>query len=452
MGSKTDGAPRLAGPNIDKARAGDAPEPTSRWKPVAILGLAVIGLTFGVFGTWSAYARLDSAVVAPGTMATSSNIKTVAHLEGGIVAAIHARDGVRVAAGDLLVELDATQTEASVDLFRRQLAAAKAALARSTAEDALADAPEFPVDILASDDPFVKQALAAERQRFNTSRQTLDRNIEVIEAQSEQIEEEVASLGEEQRISQDEAKAVETRLDELKSLEEKSLVRRSEVLDLERDLLTIQGRIAAASSAITRARQRITENALKIVQVRQEYRRVAAESIPALSSEVRELERQIIVSGDMLRRVKILAPVSGVVQEMQVFTVGGVVRPGEPILNIAPDSDSLLVRARISPLDADSVEVGMPAEVQFPAFATLNLLPISGKVVSRSGDRIIDENNGAYFAVDVVVDKDTVPKEISDRLGAGQPASIVIPTGERTALEYLTDPLTKRLSSAMRER
>ncbi|MEH6717688.1 MAG: HlyD family type I secretion periplasmic adaptor subunit [Aurantimonas endophytica] len=432
----------------------DSPEFSTKWKPIAQLGLAAIVLTFGVFGAWAAVSRLDSAAVASGIVSTAGNIKSVQHLEGGIIKEIRVQNGSRVEAGDILVRLDTTQSEASALLFRRQLAAARASVARLEAEDSLADELSFPVNALEDrDDPFIRQALAAETARFRVGRDSLNQQIKIIKNQNDQVLAEIASNEAVHAAAEEEYAIVNQRLNDLRRLAEQSLVERSTVLEIERDALNLRTKVATAESDIIRSRQRMAENELKIVQIRQEYRQIAANNIPELRRQIRELERQVVVAEDMLRRVEVVAPVSGIVQEMSVFTVGAVIQPGENLMNISPDTDDLVIEARVAPLDADSIDMGMRAEIRFPAFAYMNLLPVYGSVVSRSGDRIIDQvTNDSYFSVQVKVDGDNIPEILRDRLGAGLPANVVIPTGERTALAYLIDPLTSRFNNAMRER
>ena len=439
---------------LGREHADRAPEIETRWRPLAKYALGVVFLTFVVFGGWSAIARLDSAAIASGVVANSGNIKTIQHLEGGIVKEIFVKNGDHVEAGDLLIKLDTTQSKANVNLFKRQLAAGQAQVARLTAEQALSDDFKYPSSVLELEgDPVVANTMQDERTSFKVGRSMLEQQEKILAIQSDQIGEEMAVLETGRASAQSELQIVTSRVNDLHKLSKQGLVQRGEVLQMERDFLALTSKVSSASSDIVRARQRIAENQLKVVQLQKEYQEAAATELAPLNKELRELQRQIIVAEDMLRRVEIVAPVAGVVQEMSVFTVGGIIKPGEAILNIAPTGDNFVVNAQVTPLDADTVEVGMDAEIQFPAFAAYNLLPIQGKVIGRSGDRIVDPvTKTAYFAVEIEVERDNVPPKLRDRLGAGLPASVVIPTGERTALAYLTDPLLSRLTLSMRER
>jgi HlyD family type I secretion membrane fusion protein len=161
----------------------------------------------------------------------------------------------------------------------------------------------------------------------------------------------------------------------------------------------------------------------------------------------------VIVADDTLRRNDVRAPAAGVVQQLRIFTVGGVVRPGDPILDIVPTGDVLVVRAKVSPLDIDRITTGMKAEIRFPSLRSFGAQITIGKLRAVSRDRLLDEvSREPYFAAEVEVDRSSVPHEYAERLSAGMPADVVIPTGERTALSYLLTPLLERYHAAMRER
>jgi HlyD family type I secretion membrane fusion protein len=147
------------------------------------------------------------------------------------------------------------------------------------------------------------------------------------------------------------------------------------------------------------------------------------------------------------------APITGVVQQLRIFTIGGVVRPGDPILDIVPLSENLIIRARVSPLDADRVTAGMKAEIRFPSFRNLGLPVITGNVQAVSRDRLVDEaTKDPYFDAQINVDRKNLPDAIVSKLSAGMPAEVVIPTGERTVFAYLISPLSERFGTSMRER
>ena len=167
--------------------------------------------------------------------------------------------------------------------------------------------------------------------------------------------------------------------------------------------------------------------------------------------KIADLREKVRVAKDVFRRLVIAAPVSGTVQNLKFFTVGGVIKAGEPLVEIVPERDRFIVQAHVSPHDTESLIPGMRAEIRFTAFRT-NVLPlIMGHVESVSRDRLIDETTRQpYFLTQVIVED--VPREVRERLVAGMPADVLLPTGERTVLDYLVRPLKDRINSALREK
>jgi membrane fusion protein, type I secretion system len=424
------------------------------WKQPITIGFAVIVASFGLFGAWSAFARLDAAAVAPGVVTVETNRKTVQHLEGGIVSALNVRDGDRVNQGDLLVRLDPTRADASAELYRRQLAAALVAESRLVAERDSRDYLEFPREVLAlKGDPLVAEAIADQLRQFQARRDTLARQVEVMEAQMQQIRKEIEAIEANRKIADAQKVFILRDLVGLRDLWEKKLVELTKLSVTEREHLRLEGVIAQAGIDVARAEQRIREIELKIEQLRQERREDASKQLPDVRRQMGDLRQQIIVAEDMLRRVEIRAPVSGTVQQLRIFTLGGVLRAGDPILDIVPDSEELIVRARVSPLDVHTVRAGMAAEVRFPAFHRPNVPFFMGTVRTVSSDRLTDaESKEPYFAAEISVNRSTIPEDLRDQLSAGLATDVIIATGERSALAYLLSPITQRMYKAMRER
>jgi HlyD family type I secretion membrane fusion protein len=166
-----------------------------------------------------------------------------------------------------------------------------------------------------------------------------------------------------------------------------------------------------------------------------------------------DVRQQIVIASDQQQRVEMRAPVAGTIQQLRIVTEGGVVRPGDPILDLVPASDTLVIRAKVSPLDADRVHAGMTAELRFPSFRYFGSEVVQGKLRSVSRDRLLEQDGQtAYFAAEVAVERQALPSEIAQRLTAGMPADVLIPTGARTVMNYLLAPLAERFNSSMRER
>ena len=433
---------------------GRAPAPSSDWKPIVYWGYAFIGGTLGVFLTWTLIARLDGAALAQGVVSVESNRKTVQHLEGGIVGEIKVRDGDLVRQGQLLVRLDPTRAESAGDLYRNQLAIALAQEARLLSERDGANSVVFPEEVTdLINIPAVARSIIDQQKQFAVRRETLSQMIEVATAQLAQAVQESEQNDIDNKTARGTLANVNRELESLNYLYEKNLVALTRLLTLQREQIRLEGVIANTEVGKIRLKDKIHELTLRRDKATQDYRHEAASQLGDLQKSITELRQQVIVANDSQRRVEITAPITGVIQQLRIFTIGGVIRPGEPILDIVPTSDSLIIKAKVSPLDADRVRVEMDAEVRFPSFRNLGLQIIRGKVGAMSHDRLIDEaTKEPYFDAQIKVERSSLPENIVKTLSAGMPAEVVIPTGERTVFDYLVAPIVERFQSSMRER
>jgi HlyD family type I secretion membrane fusion protein len=435
-----------------------APVAPTDWRVMLRVGVGVIVFTFVGLGGWSAVARLDSAVVADGAIAIESNRKTIQHLEGGIVREILVRDGYSVRRGDTLVRLDPTRNEATDKGYRQQLAIASALQARLTAQRDLADTIDFPADATAfKDDPYIGNALRDNQSQFDNRRQSLLRGVQVLEKQIAQAKSEIAQASVDQETAQRQIESIDLELPNLKSLLERGLVSLPRVTTLERQLMVVKGQLETAKVSAGKADQKVGEFQARIDQLQQDYRQEGANALPDVRKVISDARQQLTIASDVLQRIDIKAPVSGTVQQLKVFTVGGIIRAGDPILDIVPSSDTLVVRAKVLPIDVDRILTGEKVEVRVPQFMKFELRPIDGIVRSISRDSITDAPNGAgppipYYAVEVAVDRNTIPEEMRDRMIAGMTVDTIIRTQERTVLSYLLAPLRNRMAKSMHER
>lgn len=435
-------------------RSSDGSNLNTNWRTLVLRAYAVIVFAFVGFLSWAAWARLDNAAIGNGVVAVESNRKTVQHLEGGIVGEILVRDGDSVQEGDILVRLDPTRAEASAELYRRQLAALLAADARLVAERDNRDALEFPPEVKAkSHEPLVAQAIVDQQRQFVSRRDAMLGQTSILEAQVSQIDSEIKGLELQKATAEAQLVSVNDELKGLKELLAKNLVPLPRVTTMEREQLRLKGTIAQTTIDTAKAGQRIGEVRLKIAELRQERSNEASKLLPDTRKQISDIRQQLIVASDLLQRVEVRAPASGTIQQLRVFTVGGVIRAGEPILDIVPNSDELVVRAKLSPLDVHTVRPGLMAEVRFPALHRANVPFFLGTIRTLSKDRLQDEiTREPYFAAEIIVDRKTIPTEIAAQLTAGLTADVIVSTGERTALQYLISPLMDRIHFAMRER
>jgi len=433
---------------MSNSDASDIPD----WKRPAILGYLIVTVTFFVLGAWSAIAKLDSAVVASGVVAVESNRKTVQHLEGGIIKEILVREGQRVKQGDILFRIDSTQAQANFDLQQNQLYAALAQEARLVAEREGTTEVTFPEELQeVRVHQTAARVLADQIKEFHERRASLSGQMDLLEAKIGQYKIEIEGLIVQQKATETQLRWIVEELADLRSLLDRNLVQKSRVLALEREKSRLEGVIGRSTSDQAKAQNGIGEAQLQIRQLRQKFLEEVSGQILEVRQKIADLREKVRVAKDVFRRLVMTAPVSGTVQNLKFFTVGGVIKAGEPLVEIVPERDRFIVQAHVSPHDTESLIPGMRAEIRFTAFRT-NVLPlIMGHVESVSRDRLIDETTKQpYFLTQIIVED--VPHEVRERLVAGMPADVLLPTGERTVLDYLVRPLKDRIHSALREK
>ena len=432
----------------------DAPKVSTSYLGILIFGALILLVSVGGFGVWAATARLDSAVIAPGKVAVESNSKEIQHLQGGIVEEILVRNAQQVKVGDLLVVLDATQAKANRDLTRDQYFQALAHEARLMAERDGLDEITFPEPILKQkSDPTIQTMMNDQERQFRERKESIENRIDIFESQIAQQEEFIAGTREQIDSLDSQIASYDTEIEAVRPAAEKGFYAKNRLAALERERTRIFGQKAESRSSIARTEQSIGEAKIEILQLQQEFVENVVEQLREARLTMTDARERHTIASDVYNRVEIRAPQDGIVQNMKVHTLGGVVQAGETIMEIVPVNDDLIINARISPLDVDSVHTGMEAEVRFSSFAGGQEVPtIFGRVEWISADILVDEmEREEYFLTKIVVDNDSVPERIANALTPGMPGDVIIATGERTTLDYLIQPLENRLYKAMRE-
>lgn len=428
--------------------------PDPDYRRVAVIGLAIIAVTFGVFGLWAAFAPLSSAVVAPGVVTTEFNRQTVQHLEGGIVRKILVHEGDHVAKGQVLFELDPVQAQATLGITRNQLFSLLAKRDRLVAErdnrPALVFSPEVQQ---ASADPSVAQAMADEQKQFVERRATLQGQVAILEARVSEFRSEMQGLDTERASMEQQVKYLNEEISGLEDLYKQDLVPKPRLLAVQRERSQLQGQIGRSLADKARSEKSIGETQLQIQELRQQMFQDVSKELTEVQTQTADVRPRYAVAQDQAKRIVIAAPMSGVAQNLRVFTEGAVIGPGAPLVEIAPDQGQMIIEARVSPNDVDSVHAGQKTEVRFSTFHSRTIPVIKGVVHSVSQDRIVDEaSKSAYYMAVVYVPPENLPRELQGKLRAGLPAEVIIPTGARSALEYIWQPLTNALQKTMRER
>ncbi len=424
-------------------------------KPLIIGGLVVIFLFFGGLGAWSAFLPFSGAVIAPGTVEISQERKTVQHLEGGIVDRILVQEGDLVEKGEVLIKLKSAQVEASVSLLRGQLWAKLAEAARLRAESQLAESIDWPEELIEHKNRLeVKDLKEKEKDIFQSRRQDLTGQISLIKSQIEQMKEQIAGAEEELSAQKEIITTLGEEIEAKQSLFEEDYIDKAQLLELKRRLSERRGRRGSIKQDIAQTRQKIEELRLKIVNLRNKYKENAISELGETLDLIFELREQLRPRVDARQRLKIRAPMAGEVMNMRIHSEdSGVIRAGDPILDIVPKDANLLVESRIRPDQITDVRKGQKARVQLSAFNRRTTPPVTGEVVYVSADQVTRETSTgeqSFYIAHVNIDKKEL-EEIGAYLSPGMPAVSYIETEKRTVLGYLLEPILEVMDKSMRE-
>ena len=420
---------------------------------IAIAGILVIALFLGAFGAWSALAPLESAAMGPGVVEAESSRKTIQHLEGGIVGEILVKDGDEVDAGQVLLRLDETKASTTLAALSGQLWDARAREARLIAERDQRDAIAWPADLAASKDPQVQAILAGQDTIFRTRRTLLQSKIELIGQRSLQVKEEIVGLKAQQAAAKKRLWLIQQEAADLRVLVDKGLERRPRMLQLERDQAEIEGRNGDLIAQIARAQQTIAENEINAISLRNDRQNEVANDLRDTQKMIHELGERIQAARDVLQRIEVKAPEDGTVTDLKVHTPGGVVQAGEPLMDLVPRQDKLIVTAQLRPEDIDAVHPGLFARVRLIPYKQRRTPPVDATVIYVSADRMVDKKTGqAYYAAKLRLDETTLASLPEIELMPGMPAEVMIKTGERTAALYALSPVLDSFHRAFREK
>ena len=413
-------------------------------------GLTLLFLVFGVFGFWSALAPLDGAAFAPGTVTVKSYKKVVQHLEGGIVDDILVRDGDLVTAGQTLLILDDTQPKASLEIISSQYLALRMREARLEAERDGLELISFPSELMLSYAD-AQQEIAAQEEIFKARKATNDGRIEILEQRVDQLESQV--LGMEAQLETKELLALSfsEELADTRSLLSQGFSEKTLLRQAERNFASYSGEAAELVANIAAARVQIGETKLQILQQRSEFQNEVVAELSEVQNILKDTIERRTALQDVVSRTSIVAPDNGIVNGMQVHTIGGVIGPGETIAEIVPKSDGYIVEASVSPIDIDRVSEGQEARIRFSTFGS-RAPTIFGTLITLSADALPNSATGTpYYLARVEVNPNNMEELGELALLPGMPAEIYINTGSRTLLQYLFKPFSNAVSRSFNE-
>lgn len=424
-------------------------------KKVNLVGVLLLLIAFGGFGTWALLAKLSVSVVASGTVSVEFFKKTLQHLEGGIVSKIYVSNGDYVEKGEILIELDKTQEKSQLDIARVNWFIASAQEARLLAEQKDKDNFSFPGEIkaLAQDNDRFREVLNVQRILFNSRRSSLKGRISALQAQIQQFKDQAKGLKETIIIYDKHVASLKDEEKDYKKLFKKGMVNNQRIRELQRKTFQLQSSRTQSKAQIAQLKSQISENILNIETQRQEYQREIGEQLRDALSIIFDSQEKIVALSDKVKRTHIKSPVSGTVVGLDIHTIGAVIQASKPIMSIVPKNDSFIVEARVPAQDIDNIYPGQHADIRFSAFNQRKASIIDGVVEHVSADSFEDESTGIQYYKARVKITDHGAENMTEnmQLLSGMPAEVMIVTGEKTLFEYIVQPINEMLNRAMRE-
>lgn len=421
------------------------------------IGLTALILGFGGFVLWGALAPLDQGEPANGVVEVLGNRKTIAHLEGGTVDAILVSDGDRVQAGQVLLRLNPTRAQSDRGVASSQYIIARTNEDRLLAERDGLESIQFYPELTRrfKDDPRYQRAVAAQEALFETRRKALNGEIAILRENLAGAEAQLQGLLQVQASRKEQIGYINRELQGVRELAKDGYLPRNRMLELERDAAQLQGALSNAVVDAGRTRNQIAELKLRILQRQQDYQKEVQSQLSDVQKEATALANRLAALDYSVEQTEIRSPIEGTVQNMKIFTVGGVVSPGAPLMEIIPDDASYVVNAELPVQAIDRVYAGLPVEITFPALNHAQTPNVPGKLLTVSADRITDPRTGMPFyqaKVEILPEGMRMIEQVGGEIRAGMPATVMIKLGERTMFSYLLKPLLERLHTSLTEK
>lgn len=417
-------------------------------------GLALTAAFLVGFGVWGSVVPIASGASAPAIISPDGSRKTIQHLEGGMIDALRVRDGDTVSVGQPLVILSNVQPRATYETLLEQYRTLLVIRVRLLAERSGQDEIEVPAELRDStNDPGLHKVLEGQRQLLTTRHAMHRSRILVLRQRIEQYQEQIRGLQAQVQSATRQFELLNEEVEGKEQLQRKGILPKPELLRLQRMQAEILGRKGEYIGNIARVRQQIGETELQITAFDAEHMDQITNQLDQVRVELATTSERLFASKDILNRTIIRSPIAGKVVNLRFKTDGGVVQKGEPIMDIVPSDDLLLIDARISPNDIDVVHTGLPAQVHLLAYANRTAPRISGVVKSISADRLVDEStHQSYYLARVEVDREEIRRnDPTIELVPGMPAEVLIVTGEQTLVQYLIKPFTDAMRRSLRE-
>lgn len=442
-------------------------ELTKQIWPAIKFGMLSIAVFVGVFVVWGGLAPLDSASVAHGHVALSGNHKAIQHLHGGTVEDILVHEGEIVSEGQELMRLDDNEQKAKVESLKKQVWTARAMEIRLLAERMNEEELLFEDPLFEDESSELKEILKTQHAYFKKRISVLHDTVNVLTQRVQQDKERIHSYEHQKEALQKQKAILDKEAEHVYQLFEKGLVSNNRYYDTQRSSAKLIGDEASVSAQIAEIKEKISETELQVIREKNDFSSKVEAELREVQEKFYSLRETLQAEKKKLDQTVIRAPTAGVVHGLQHFTIGGVVAPGSKIMDIVPQDDKLIVEARVSPRDIESVRVGLVARVQLSAFKTRLVPRVDGRVIYVSADRFVDDprsgmvssgdmpakpGEAAYYLVKIELDSDSIARINTEiNLQPGMPADVFIVKGTRTFLQYLISPILDSFHRAFKE-
>ncbi len=433
----------------------------SAW-PEAISGAVVGGIFFVGFIGWAALTPLDAAVVAQGSVIAAGNRQAVQHLDGGIVRALHVSEGAEVTEGDVLLELDDTDLKSQERALFGRLIELEAHRARLLAEDNRPSALKGPVrwDTLNVADRAAADAILDRQRRELLARSDAkSARTTILQHKIEQLNARLPGYAQEKDAILRQLNLLDGEITRLSDLREKGLTTVGRLRELEREQASLQGNVGRIDSEISGTLEALSEAKVEIISLGAELRVDRAGELREVDTMLSEVAPRYEAVVAQLGRTRLRAPASGHVVSLTAFTVGGIIEPKAHVMDIVPKARALIIEATVPPESGEDISIGAAAQIRLIGVGERNAPVIHGVIDKVSADKLIDEYTGmSYYRIEASVSDEELgrlfPSAVtgSNSVRPGIPAEVVVPIRQRTALQYLVEPLTQAFWKSFREK
>lgn len=422
-------------------------------KEVLFGGLAILIFVL-IFGLWAGFAKLEAAVAAPGKVIIATDHKTIEHLEGGIVKQLFVHEGSVVKKGDLLIELDNTQAKAKYDGLKNQVNNLYANEARLMALLTDAKTVDFPEILLKQkDDPSVKTILQTQESFFDSEKKTLLGQLKILDERIAQLQKQIESYRAQVTADAEQMKFLRLELDAFELLDKKRIIEKPKLWASQREYARLKGNQGELLGSIAEAEKKIGETRQQALSAADSSKKDSYEKLTETQEKLVTTTDELKTAEDILKRLNVVAPMAGTVVGLQEHTIGGVISPGKPLLDIVPFEEEIVIEANISPTDIASVHPGLLTKVQLTAYKQRSTPWVTGKVIAVSADAFVEpQTKKSYYTARVKISPEELKQLSNVTLYPGMPVEVMIVVDNRTPLQYFFSPVKDSFNHAFREK